>query len=289
MDVHHLLMDGASLGVVLADVVNAYFGRPLKPDAYFALLAEEERRMAESGLERDRAWFQERYGGDDWCNMPPVANPSGSINQASRQRRLAFDAGQVHEAEVRWGVTHSVMAIASALMALHRFTGKPHVMVNWIFNNRLSPESDGAVGMLIKNLPCAARMEEMKSPRALLESVKEQVAEGIAHSTYDFMADNYQAYLDDCMEVNLQLGINADELSALRPTFIPLEDPFGAAGARLELELLENEYGDGGFDSEMEYAGGMFDAARMADFHDLYVRLLEGLIHGKTDEWTPVG
>ena len=29
---------------------------------------------------------------------------------------------------------------------------------------------------------------------------------------------------------------------------------FAADGARLELELLENEYGDGGFDSEMEYA-----------------------------------
>lgn len=284
LDVHHLLMDGASLGVVLSDVVNAYYGRELKPDCYFALLADEERRVAASSREKDRAWFMERYGEDDWCNMPPVVGDPIDISQASRQRRLAFDADQVSRAEQHWGVTHSVMAIASALLALHRFTGKPHVMVNWIFNNRLSPQSAGAVGMLIKNLPCAARMEDFHSLRALLDSVKEQVAEGIAHSTYDFMTEHYQAYLDDCMEVNLQLGINAHELAALNPTFLPLEDAFSAAGARLELELLENEYGDGGFDSEMEYAQGLFDAGQMEAFHDLYVGILEGLIHMTIDE-----
>ena len=132
--------------------------------------------------------------------------------------------------------------------------------------------------MLIKNLPAAARMEEYRTTRDLLQSVKEQVAEGIAHSTYDFMTETYQAYLDDCMEVNLQLGINGDELDSLHPTLIPLQDEFSAAGARLELELLENEYGDGGFDSEMEYAEGLFDREQIETFHDLYIETLESLI-----------
>ena len=173
------------------------------------------------------------------------------------------------------------MAISAALVALARTSGKQHVMVNWIFNNRLTPESESAVGMLIKNLPAAVRMEEMKNARQLLLSVKEQVAEGIAHSTYDFMTEHYRAYLDDCMEVNLQLGINGFELDPLHPKLIPLEDPFTAAGARLELELLENEYGDGGFDSEMEYAEGLFEQDKMAQFHDLYIKLLEDLISMK--------
>ncbi len=289
MDIHHLVLDGGSLGVLLADVVNAYFGRELKLDPYFALLAEEEKRISASSREQDRAWFQERYGDDEWCNMPPVTGRTDSIHQAGRQRRLAIDAGQVAEAEQYWGVTHSVMAIAAALLALSRFTGKTHVMVNWIFNNRLAPEAENAVGMLIKNLPCAARMENFRTVRELLESVREQVAEGIAHSTYDFMSEHYQAYLDDCMEVNLQLGINGDELDALKPTLVPLQDEFSAAGARLELELLENEYGDGGFDSEMEYAEGIFDAEQIAAFHDLYIRILEGMIHRTLEESIPGG
>ncbi len=76
----------------------------------------------------------------------------------------------------------------------------------------------------------------------------------------------------------MQLGINGSPLKALNPTRIPLEDIFTAAGARLELELLENEYGDGAFDSEMEYSEGLFDRKEMEEFHDLYVDILESLI-----------
>ena len=278
MDVHHLLMDGGSLGVVLADIMNAYFGRELKPDYYFALLAEMEERAAKGTPERDRAWFRERYAGEDWCNIPPPDYDSMNISQAGRIRRLAFTSEQVAAAEAHWGVSHSVMAIAAGLKALSVFTGRQHVMLNWIFNNRLSPEAENAVGMLIRNLPAAVRMEEVSSTAGLLLSVKEQVAEGIAHSSWDFMMETRRPYINDCMEVNLQLGINADELDELPHEMIELNDPFSAAGARLEMELLENEYGDGAFDSEMEYAEGLFDRQRLEAFHDLYVEILEKMI-----------
>ena len=47
--------------------------------------------------------------------------------------------------------------------------------------------------------------------------------------------------------------------------------------------LLENEFGDGGFDSEMEYAEGLFEKERMEAFHDLYIQVLEALIMKRTD------
>jgi hypothetical protein len=285
MDVHHLLMDGGSLGVVLGDIMNAYFGRELKPDYYFAMLAEAEERAAEGSTEKDRGWFRERYGDaeDEWCNIPEPDHDSTNINQAGRMKRLQFTAEQVAAAEESWGVSHSVIAISAGLLALSRFTGKKHVMINWIFNNRLAPEAENTVGMLIRNLPAAARMEDISSTRELLQSVKEQVAEGIAHCNWDFMTETRQPYVNDCMEVNLQLGINADELDELKHEMIELNDEFSAAGARLEMELLENEFGDGGFDSEMEYAEGMFDRERMEAFHNLYVSILESLILKRED------
>ena len=278
MDVHHLLMDGGSLGVVLADIMNAYFGREMKPDYYFAMLSDAEARAAEGGVEKDRAWFRERYAEDDWCNIPAPDHESDYINQAGRMKRLAFTAEEVAKAEAHWGVSHSVMAISAGLLALSRFTGRKHVMINWIFNNRLAPEAENAVGMLIRNLPAAIRMEEVSTTREVLLSVKEQVAEGIAHASWDFMSEGLQPYLNDCMEVNLQLGINGDELDELPHELIELNDEFSAAGARLEVELLENEFGDNGFDSEMEYAEGLFDRERIEAFHDLYIQMLEALI-----------
>lgn len=278
-DVHHLLMDGGSLGVVMGDIMNAYFGRKLEKDYYFATIAAQEKRKAQGLPEKDRAYFLEKYGEEDWCNIPAPDHQSTNINQAGRMKRLSFTADQVKEAEQYWGVSHSVMAISAGLLALSRFTGEKHVMINWIFNNRLSPESEHIAGMLIRNIPAAARMENINSIKELLHSVKEQVAEGIAHSDWDFMTETREPYVNDCMEVNLQLGINADELDELPHEMLELADEFSAAGARLEMELLENEFGDGGFDSEMEYAEGLFDKERMTAFHNLYIEILEGIVH----------
>ena len=279
MDVHHLLMDGGSLGVVLGDIMNAYFGREMKKDYYFAMLADAEKRAEGGSIRRDKEYFLKTYAQDDWCIIPEPAHPeSMNINQAGRTKRLKFTAEQVAAAEEYRGVSHSVMAISAGLLALSRFTGKKHVMINWIFNNRLAPEAENAVGMLIRNLPAAAAFEEIGTMKDLLLSVKEQVAEGIAHCSWDFMSETRQPYVNDCMEVNLQLGINGDEADELPNELIELQDEFSAAGARLEMELLENEFGDGMFDSEMEYAEGLFDRSRMEAFHDLYVEILERMI-----------
>lgn len=283
LDIHHLLLDGASLGVVLGDIVNAYFGRELKRDYYFALLAEEEKRAADGSREADKAWFHARYGDEVWCMNLPAKQETDSMKSGDREVRLSFDAEQVRKAEAFWGVSHSVMAIAAALLTLSRTTGKQHVMVSWIFNNRLSPASENAVGMLIKGLPAAVRMEEITSMRELLHKVKEQVEEGIAHYAYDATLEYFQSFLTEIIEVNLQLGINGNELDALHPKLVPLADEFGAPAGLLSLDLLENEYGDGGFDSEMEYAEGLFDKERIEAFHDLYIEILERIILGRDE------
>ena len=71
--------------------------------------------------------------------------------------------------------------------------------------------------------------------------------------------------------------IELDEIEKVITEF-PGVSSSAAAGARLEMELLENEFGDGGFDSEMEYAEGLFEKNRIEAFHDLYIQILETLI-----------
>ena len=46
----------------------------------------------------------------------------------------------------------------------------------------------------------------------------------------------------------------------------------------MNFELLENEYGDGGFDIDLEWAEGMFDEKKMEAFHELYIEILESLV-----------
>ena len=278
-DVHHLLMDGSSLSIVLSDIVRAYKGEPLPKDYYCTYLASEDRLRKSQQYQEDKAYFQAEYGGYDWCTAPAASQQSTHKLQAARRVvRLPFDADDLKAAESRLNTTRSVIAITAALLALHRKTGCNDVMTNWIFNNRLGSFAADSVGMLIKNLPVGLHMDRIHSVEEALAEVKRQVTDGITHCSYDYFAEGDSPFVSDPMEVNYQLNINADELVELYPFQLELGNSYQAPGARLELEFLENDDNSGRFDSEMEWAANCFRKVDMVDFHQLYIHYFEGIV-----------
>ena len=280
-DVHHLLMDGSSLSIVLADVVRAYKGEPLPKDYYCTYLATEERLHKSQQYQEDKAYFQSQYGGYDWCTVPaPVKEGMRKLKAGRRVVRLPFDAEDLEAAESRLNSSRSVIAITAGLLALHKMTGKNDVMTNWIFNNRLGSFATDSVGMLIKNLPVGLHMDQIHSVEEALAEVKKQVTDGITHCSYDFFANSDSPFYSDPMEVNYQLNINADELDELYPFHLELSNTHQAPGARLELEFLENDDNSGRFDSEMEWAANCFQTTDMINFHQLYIHYFESIVLG---------
>ena len=57
MDIHHPVLDGTSFGVLLGDIMDAYRGKELKKDCYFALLSEEEEKKAAGRYDHDKQWY----------------------------------------------------------------------------------------------------------------------------------------------------------------------------------------------------------------------------------------
>lgn len=282
-DVHHLAMDGSSLGLLMSDIIRAYRGEPLPRDYYCTYLAKEEKLRASPQYEEDKSYFLSTYGGYDWCSIPePDKGNTSDLNLEadSRQIKLPFDETDLAEAEERLHASRSVIAIASAIQALYEFSGQKHIMTNWIFNNRLGGYAANSVGMLIKNLPVGVHIEQIDSMEALLAEVKQQVTEGITHSSYDYFFANYKAYQVAPMEVNYQLNINADELDELQPFYLPLPNEYRAPGTLLELEFLENNDNSGYLESEFEWAGNIFSRNRMVRFHNLYMETFVKFILG---------
>ncbi len=280
MDVHHLLMDGPSLGVLLKDVTDAYFERELPKDYYFALLADADRAYSDGRRDKDREYFESVYGknGENYCYIPKQDHKSNKNSQGERLRRLSFNREQMEEAEKYWGVSHSCMAIACALITLSDYENTDNVMSNWIFNNRLSPESEHVVGMLIKNSPVGLDISKFDSMQDILLEVKRQVAEGIAHSSYDYFVGFDSAFNTDPMEVNLQISINGSEIDELEPEQIELDEPYLAAGERFEIEFLENVFADNGLDLELDYIPEIYDEESIIRFHDAYINTLESIV-----------
>ena len=282
-DVHHLAMDGSSLGIVMADIIRAYRGEPLPRDYYCIYLANEEILRNSPQYQEDKAYFEAQYGGYDWCNIPePDKNKEEELHLEADSRviKLPFDEDDLETAEKRLQVSRSVMAIAAAIKSLHEFSGKNDVMTNWIFNNRLGGYAADSVGMMIKNLPVGIHMDKIDRIETLLQEVKLQVTEGIAHSSYDYFLANDRRFKNDPMEVNYQCNINADELDELQPFYLPLNNSYRAPGARLELEFMENNDNSGCFESEFEWAGNIFSRNLMMKFHNLYMKNFVEIVMG---------
>ena len=277
-DVHHLAMDGACIGLVMSSIVKAYHGEPLPPDYYCAYLANEDRIRKSSQYLEDKAYFEKKYGGFDWCWIPEPDREESVPTAAGRVIRFPFDASDLEAAEKRLNTSRSVIAIAAAILTLHKTSGKNDIMTNWIFNNRLGSFASNSVGMLIKNLPVGIHMDQIHNLEELIAEIKRQVADGISHCSYDFFAAQDSAFFNDPMEVNYQQNMNADELASLHPLQIELENRYHAPGARMELEFLENDDNSGLFDSEMEWAANCFSEERIRHFHELYIEYFERIV-----------
>ncbi len=277
-DVHHLAMDGACIGLVMSSIVKAYMGEPLPPDYYCSYLANEDSVRNSPKYLEDKAYFENKYGNCDWCRIPEPDREEDVPTAAGRVIRFPFDASDLEAAEARLNTSRSVIAIAAAILTLHETSGKNDIMTNWIFNNRLGSFASNSVGMLIKNLPVGIHMDQIHSLEELIAEIKKQVADGIAHCSYDYFAAEDSAFINDPMEVNYQQNMNADELAALHPLQIHLENRYQAPGARLELEFLENDDNSGLFDSEMEWASNCFSDKKTRVFHEKYIEYFERIV-----------
>ena len=277
-DVHHLAMDGACIGLVMSSIVKAYNGEPLPPDYYCSYLANEDSIRESPQYLEDKAYFEEKYGGCDWCWIPEPDREGALPTAAGRVIRFPFDASDLEAAEKRLNASRSVIAIAAAILTLHETSGRKDIMTNWIFNNRLGSFASNSVGMLIKNLPVGIRMDQIHSLEELIAEIKKQVADGISHCSYDYFAAQDSAFYNDPMEVNYQQNMNADELASLHPLQIALENRYHAPGARMELEFLENDDNSGLFDSEMEWASNCFSEEKTRHFHELYIEHFERIV-----------
>ena len=279
MDIHHLLADGASLDVILQDIVDAYSGRELKKDYYLAFLAQEDQRLMGGKVEEDRRYHLERYGGTDWQAVPFTENEAEKEESGEITRRLRFTEEEVRGAENRLGVTLSVLQIASVLLALSRVTGKKDIFVSWTFNNRMSPEAEASVGMYAKSLTVACHLDEIHSMRELLASVREQVVSGIAHSACNYTAEHYSNPGKPWVESNLQMNMGGASIEELRPELIELDNIYtGTVSHMIQAVLLGNEYHDGGFDLCLSYSGIACGREQMERYHAEIIHILEALI-----------
>ncbi|MFF9478426.1 condensation domain-containing protein [Streptomyces sp. NPDC014733] len=184
LTIHHLILDGTSVPLLLDDLRRAYAGDLLGgPDAPGPLVSHA-RRSWELALGDDgaplRAYWRTALAGTAPARPLPVRDePAGY-----RQRPCAIDPELVRRARKlarELDVTYFTVMFAALFVTLHRHTDADDLIVSAPYHGRPGPALAERVGCFVNVLPYRERLSGARTYAELLTGLRAQVRAGTAH------------------------------------------------------------------------------------------------------------
>ncbi len=292
IDVHHIVYDGWSRGIFLAELAALYAalaeGRPSPlpelPIQYLDFALWQRGWLSGEALERQLAYWRERLAGAPPLDLvtdrprPALRTHDGAAQGVLLPRPLVDALTRLAQAE---GGTLFVALSAVWKILLHAYTGQEDLTVGTLIANRTRPELEGLIGFFANTLALRTDLSGDPAARELLRREREVALGAYAHQDLPFekLVDELNPQRDlsrtPIFEALLIL-LNAPG----RPLAIPglaisqLSIDNGTARLDLSLYMVEGEDGLAGY---LEHNTGLFDAATIRRLLDHFRALAEGV------------
>ncbi len=274
-DMHHIVSDGTTISIILRDLEKAYFNEELDKDYYFLELARIEKNSDK--LQANKDYFEKHYSGIAWYTIPEPDFKSRETSEKIWNGELSISEKDLEKAENKYNTTRNSIAIASALIALFKYSGKNDVLTNWIYSNRTTKQSSNYAGLMIKTLPVGVHFDKIENNIQLLNEVKNKINDGIQNSDYDYFTEYEHVFNSDCMEVNYIGNLDFDTFGQrLKSESIELEHNDFNASARLEIKIWDGDK----VSIEAHYLANIYKQENIDRFMKLYCEAFEKLVTG---------
>jgi amino acid adenylation domain-containing protein len=289
LNLHHIVTDGWSMGVLVREVKALYAGAPLpEPPVQYADFAVWQRGwLAGEPLERQIAWWRERLRGASTVlelpadhPRPPVLTQRGAEHPFALSRELSRGISALARQE---GVTPFMVLAATLFALLARLTGQRDLTIGSPIANRNHLETEELIGFFVNTLVLRADLSRAGSFRDLLRQVRESSLGAYAHQDLPFekLVDEIQPGRDLSRSPLFQVAV------ALQNAPLPVADLGGvrlaaeeiSTGiAKFDLSFVFAEMADGELAGILQYATDLFAPATAARYARHFAILLAGLV-----------
>jgi amino acid adenylation domain-containing protein len=287
LTMHHIAVDGWSLGVLQRELGAAYTAftagsapelAPL-PIQYADFAGWQHERLAEGALTEQLDYWRRELA----APLPVLELSTDQPRLATRARTAATVSVEV-PADVtdalvalgrQAGVTPFVTLLAAFQLLLHRYTGQDDIIVGSPVAGRTRRETEGLIGLFINMLALRTRFEAHGADeagetatgfRALLAQVKGTVHGALARQDLPFerIVEAVQPERDRTRNPVFQALFAFQDFAPATP--LALGDlAVGRVGgaratAKFDLQLIMNQR-PGGFRGTLEYDSSLFDEA----------------------------
>ncbi|MEC1536488.1 non-ribosomal peptide synthase/polyketide synthase [Bacillus sonorensis] len=203
-DMHHIVSDGASMGVLTKEICDLYEGKELPP---LNIQYKDYSEWQKEFYQKDEIQKQKQY----WLNVfkedIPVLNmptdfPRPQI-QSVEGDRIGFKidselAKNLNRTAKENGVTMYMLLLAAYTVLLSKYTGQDDVIVGSPIQGRQHHDLKHVIGMFVNTLAMRTYPKGEKTFAEYIKEVKETALKAYEHQDYQF---------DDLVE---QLDLNRD-------------------------------------------------------------------------------
>ena len=187
-DFHHIIFDGASLNLFLAQTARACEGKLPEKETftYFDFALQERRLEGGEHYREGQAFFENMLGDYEHasCLTPDL---QGKEKDGKKAECAAPCSGEETEKFCQtYGVTPAHLFLAGTFYTLARYTGSPQLYISTISNGRADLKLHGSMGMFVKTLPLMGNIAGDKTALAFVREVRQMFLDVVSYEDYPF-------------------------------------------------------------------------------------------------------
>ncbi|MGN7416564.1 amino acid adenylation domain-containing protein [Paenibacillus sp. SAF-068] len=220
MDAHHIIMDGASVDIMLNEVFSYYNGEQLSEiTVHQKDFIEHMNQIPLEGSEAEKFWMTMFEGEIPLINLS--TDYPRPVYQKFEGRKIRFTLTgqmlhQLKETASRSGTTLYMILLSTYYVLLNKYTNQEDIVIGTLFSGRTHPDIEKCIGMFINTVPLRNYPVATKPFIRFMNEVEECVLQAMRHQHYPF---------ENVME-NLSLDRNMSRNPMFDTVFIMHEEPF---------------------------------------------------------------
>ncbi|MFI3177398.1 MAG: amino acid adenylation domain-containing protein [Eubacteriales bacterium] len=188
LDFHHMIFDGASLDILLRDMMQVYNGENIGQEAFtsYDLALQEQALESSDALVQAKEFFAKRIGDCEGATNLPYDHHSTEIGSPITAT-CAVPKGIVAAAIKGLGITPSNLFLGATAIVTGRIASTHQVRIATISNGRDGSKLQNNLGMLVKTLPVALSLEEGPKSCDFLQGVQEEMIGILSNQIYPYL------------------------------------------------------------------------------------------------------
>ena len=284
IEIHHSLIDGTGMQVFLANMLRIGLGEEPELDTFYSYLAEKADFRQTDEYWKEMDYFERVYGDVEWSNTLEPDQDSGANLAGMIVWPFGITIEQLEQFEKKTGFSRSNLFDVIVALALGKYNKKTDVLLEWAFHYRVDEQKRSAAGLVVQALPLGLRLQELHSFSDICDTIRRQMADGIANCRCEWLAQRTNVFVDDsalCVYETASIA-NGGALSKLGLSPVQrFSDMVGGQSApsrRLTAVVVE---GPDGAHPMFQYSKKYYSEERIREFTDVVIEIAKKLLEAE--------